>query len=90
MTSPIDTNSPTQSPERDSADQADEPRQPRLGIPSNDVYARVGDVVLLAAKDGVRRRLTPQNITREIMENHSVRLNVSELRILLASRRLPE
>lgn len=59
------------------------------GIPSNAVYARVGDAVLRAAQDGVRRGLQPQDIIREIVANHDVHLNVGELRLLLASRRLP-
>lgn len=58
------------------------------GVPSNEVYARVGDTVLLAARDGVRRGLTPQDIIREILATHDVRLNVGELRLLLASRRI--
>jgi hypothetical protein len=58
------------------------------GRPSNEVYARVGDTILLAARDGVRRQLTPQEIIREILVTHDVRLNVGELRLLLASRRL--
>jgi hypothetical protein len=58
------------------------------GSPSNEVYARVGDVVLLAARDGVRRGLTPQDIIREILITHKVHLNVGELRLLLASRRV--
>jgi hypothetical protein len=60
------------------------------GIPSNSVYARVGDRVLLAARDGVRRHLTPKEIIREIADVHHVQLNVGELRLLLAARRLPE
>ena len=59
------------------------------GVPSNPVYARVGDTILRAARDGVRRNLPPRDIVREILEQHDVRLNVGELRLLLASRRLP-
>ena len=60
------------------------------GTPSNAVYARVGEEVKLAAHQGVRRGLTPQEIIREIAAEHSVHLNVGELRLLLAARRLPE
>lgn len=60
------------------------------GVPSNPVYARVGDEVKLAAHDGVRRGLTPQEIIQEIARDHGVRLNVGELRLLLAARRVPE
>ncbi|GAC1456616.1 MAG: hypothetical protein PVSMB10_14510 [Pseudarthrobacter sp.] len=55
--------------------------------PSNTVHARVGDTVLLAARDGVRRGLKPEDIIREIVTRHDVRLNLGELRLLLASRR---
>lgn len=58
----------------------------QTGTPSNEVYARVGDSILLAARDGVRRRLTPEEIVREILVTHNVRLTVGELRLLLASR----
>jgi hypothetical protein len=61
-----------------------------VGIPSNEVYARVGDHVLHTAQDGVRRGLPPQDILREIPVAHSVHLNLGELRLLLASRRLPQ
>jgi hypothetical protein len=60
------------------------------GTPSNPVYARVGEEVKLAAHDGVRRGLTPQDIIREIARDHDVRLNVGELRLLLAARRVFE
>ncbi|MBV9281312.1 MAG: hypothetical protein JOZ41_14625 [Chloroflexi bacterium] len=70
-------------------DQGKEPREPK-GQPSNPVYARVGDTIKLAAHDGVRRGLTPQDIIREIAAEHHVHLNVAELRLLLAGRRLPE
>ena len=68
---------------------AEEKAKPQ-GIPSNAVYARVGDEVKLAAHDGVRRGLTPQQIIQEIVAEHGVRLNVGELRLLLAARRIPE
>lgn len=68
--------------------QGDKPKS--RGIPSNAVYARVGDEVKLAAHDGVRRGLTPQDIIREIAAQHGVHLNVGELRMLLAARRIEE
>jgi hypothetical protein len=72
-------------PEERVADSESEPK----GIPSNAVYARVGEEVKLAAHYGVRRGLTPQDIIREIAAEHNVHLNVGELRLLLAARRLP-
>jgi hypothetical protein len=65
------------------------PARPK-GVPSNAVYARVGDEVKLAAHDGVRRHLPPEEIIREIAAQHGVRLRLDELRLLLAARRLPE
>lgn len=67
---------------------ADEPRN--VGRPSNDVYARVGDTVLRAAREGVRGGMRPDDIIREIVTEHNVRLNLGEFRLLLASRRLQE
>jgi hypothetical protein len=64
--------------------------QKREGAPSNAVYARVGDTILCAARDGVQRNLPAKEIVREIREEHHVRLSVGELRLLLASRRVPE
>lgn len=66
------------------------PREEPAGVPSNPVYARVGDQVLRAAQEKVRRGLPPQDIVREIVTEYDVRLNVGELRLLLASRRIPE
>jgi len=63
--------------------------QPK-GVPSNAVYARVGDKIKLAAHEGVQRGLTPQEIIREIATEHQVHLNVGELRLLLAGRRVSE
>lgn len=60
------------------------------GKPSNAVYERVGEEVKLAAHEGVRRGMTPQDIIREIAIEHDVHLNVSELRLLLAARRVSE
>lgn len=73
-----------------SVDGETNPQHRPVGIPSNPVYARVGDAVLQAAQDGVRRGVRPQDIIREIVAAHGVRLNVGELRLLLASRRLPQ
>jgi hypothetical protein len=49
----------------------------------------VGDTVFRAAQSGVRRGLRPEDIIREIVEEHQTRLTLGELRLLLASRRLP-
>lgn len=57
------------------------------GQPSNTVYERVGDEIKLAAHDGVRRGLNAHDIIREIAAEYGVRLNVGELRLLLAARR---
>jgi hypothetical protein len=84
MTEPIDFAQRSQ--QRDAPEGKSSAEEP--GIPSNEVYARVGDAVLLAARDGVRRGLTPQDIIREILITHKVHLNVGELRLLLASRRV--
>jgi hypothetical protein len=70
-----------------SIEQAHE-RPRNIGRPSNEVYARVGDTVLRAARAGVRDGLRPEDIIREIVSDHHVRLNLSEFRLLLASRRL--
>lgn len=64
-------------------------REPK-GVPSNAVYARVGDKIKFAAHEGVQRGLTPQEIIREIAAEYKVHLNVGELRMLLAARRVPE
>ena len=68
---------------------ADEKTQAH-GVPSNAVYERVGEEVKLAAHAGVRRGMTPQDIIKEIAAEHHVHLNVGELRMLLAARRIPE
>ncbi|HZU13458.1 MAG TPA: hypothetical protein VFB58_11510 [Chloroflexota bacterium] len=60
------------------------------GVPSNPVYERVGEDVKLTAHAGVRRGLTPQDIIRQIAEEHHVHLNVGELRLLLAGRRVED
>jgi hypothetical protein len=59
-----------------------------VGVPSNDVYQRVGDDIKLAAHHGVRRGLTAQDIIREIAAEYGVHMNVGELRLLLAARRV--
>lgn len=58
--------------------------------PTNPVHARVGDEVLLAARDAVHRGLTSQEIVREIVARYGVRMNVGDLRLLLASRNVPD
>ncbi|HEX6506042.1 MAG TPA: hypothetical protein VF221_00265 [Chloroflexota bacterium] len=58
------------------------------GEPSNQVYERVGETIKLAAHDGVHKGLSPQDIIREIAAEHGVHLNVGELRLLLAARRV--
>lgn len=65
-------------------------RSKPVGMPSNAVYARVGDTVLRAAQDGVRHGMRPEDIIRQIVTDHNVRLNIGELRLLLASRRIPD
>jgi hypothetical protein len=61
-----------------------------IGQPSNPVYARVGDTVLRAAREGVRGGMRPDDIIRSIVTEHNVRLNLGDLRLLLASRRIRE
>jgi hypothetical protein len=58
------------------------------GSPSNAVYERVGDEIKLAAHAAVKRGLSAQDIVRELAAEHGVRLNVGELRLLLAARRV--
>lgn len=69
-------------------EQSTETKREPQGVPSNEVYARVGDTIKLAAHSGVQRGLTPQDIIREIMDEHHVHLSVGELRLLLAGRRV--
>ena len=87
MTEPIELPSKAQQVEPHDREQG-AATEPAPGLPSNEVYARVGDAVLRTARDGVRRHLTAQDIIREILAAHGVRLNVGELRLLLASRRI--
>ena len=61
-----------------------------VGRPSNEVYARVGDTILRAAREGVRGGMRPEDIIREIVSDHHIRLNLSEFRLLLASRRIAD
>jgi hypothetical protein len=65
-------------------------RPRNIGQPSNDVYARVGDAVLRAAREGVRGGMRPEDIIREIVTEHHIRLSLGEFRLLLASRRINE
>ncbi|GAC1474476.1 MAG: hypothetical protein PVSMB7_29540 [Chloroflexota bacterium] len=67
-------------------DSPDEQELTQADAPSNEVHARVGDVVLRAARNGVRHGMRPEEIIRQIVADHNVRLNVGELRLLLASR----
>lgn len=57
-------------------------------VPSNEVYARVGDLILYAARNAVRRGTPPDDIIRDIRREHGVHLTVGELRLLLATRRV--
>lgn len=90
MTEPIDFAARARDQEVAVDDREFGERPKRIGVPSNEVYARVGDTVLRAAQSGVRRGLQPQDIIREIVREYDVRLTVGELRLLLAARRLPE
>lgn len=90
MTEPIDFAARARDQEVAVDDREAGERQRRAGVPSNEVYARVGDAVLHAAQSGVRRGLQPQDIIREIIAEYNVRLTVGELRLLLAARRIPE
>ena len=89
MTDLIHIDPRPQSIERVSNDEEASPQRPPVGIPSNEVHARVGDAVLQTAQNGVRRGVPPPDIIREIVEAHGVHLNLGEFRLLLASRRLP-
>jgi hypothetical protein len=73
-----------------SVDQRSEETPKARGVPSNDVYARVGDSIKNAAHGYVQRGLNPHDIIRELATEHGVHLNVGELRLLLAGRRVPE
>jgi hypothetical protein len=88
MTDPIEFRPRSQQTEDRDPEPADTVEPTPVGLPSTAVYARVGDAVLRTAQDGVRRHLPAQDIIREIRDAHGVRLNVGELRLLLASRRI--
>jgi hypothetical protein len=89
VSEPIDFASRTGNPPPAEGQEHNEaPRQERE--PSNAVYARVGDLVLHSAIDGVRRGVQPEDIIREIRAKHNVHLTVGELRLLLATRRNPD
>lgn len=90
MTEPIDFAARARDQEVAVGDREFGERPKPVGVPSNEVYARVGDTILRAAQSGVRRGLQPQDIIREIVKEYDVRLTVGELRLLLAARRLPE
>ena len=70
-------------------EQAQEDALPPRGVPSNAVYARVGDKIKSAAHECVQRGMNSHDIIRELALEHDVHLNVDELRLLLAARRLP-
>ena len=87
MTEPIDFT--RRRADRDDEAAPDPDGEEPRGVPSNAVYARVGDVVLRAAQDRVRQGMRPEDIIREIAVIYDVRLSLGELRLLLASRRVP-
>lgn len=89
MTEPVDFVSQIESSEENTTARTEERRSGTSGVPSNEVYARVGDVVLHAAQDGVRSGMKPEDIIRQIVTEHNVRLSLGELRLLLAARRVP-
>jgi len=65
-----------------------EPPAVTRGVPSNEVYARVGDEVLRVAQEGIRRGDRPEDVIRDIHAGFNVHLTRGELRLLLASRRI--
>ena len=89
MTEPVDFASKTESDEENAEGRMQEKRPAAPGVPSNEVYARVGDAVLRAAQDGVRSGMKPEDIIRQIVTEHNVRLSLGEFRLLLAARRVP-
>lgn len=89
MTEPIDVTEYAR--KRGGAEEPAERKEGKTpGVPSNPVYARVGETVLLAVREKVRRGVRPEDIIREVVTEHGVRLNLAELHLLLASRRVPE
>jgi hypothetical protein len=89
MTEPVDFASEIGNSEGNTEGRAEERRPATPGEPSNEVYARVGDTVLRAAQDGVRSGKKPEDIIRQIVTEHKVRLTLGEFRLLLAARRIP-
>ena len=89
MTEPVDFASQIENGEENAQDRIEERRPASSGEPSNEVYARVGDTVLRAAQEGVRSGMKPEDIIRQIVTEHNVRLSLGELRLLLAARRVP-
>jgi hypothetical protein len=89
VTDPINVTTNTPAPQARVEETDPGKRSRPVGVPSNAVYARVGDTVQRAAQEGVRRGLQPQDIIREIAAKHDIRLNIGELRLLLAARRVP-
>lgn len=89
MTEPVDFASHVENGEENSQERMENRRPASSGEPSNEVYARVGDTVLRAAQEGVRSGMKPEDIIRQIVTEHNVRLSLGELRLLLAARRVP-
>jgi hypothetical protein len=89
MTEPVDFASQIEKGEENDEGRVEERRPTSPGEPSNEVYARVGDTVLRAAQDGVRSGMKPEDIIRQIITEHNVRLSLGEFRLLLAARRVP-
>lgn len=89
MTEPVDFASQIENHEENAEGRTLEKRPATPGVPSNEVYARVGDTVLRAAQDGVRSGMKPEDIIRQIVTEHNVRLSLGEFRLLLAARRVP-
>jgi hypothetical protein len=89
MTEPVDFASQIEKGEENDEGRVEERRPTSPGEPSNEVYARVGDIVLRAAQDGVRSGMKPEDIIRQIITEHNVRLSLGEFRLLLAARRVP-
>lgn len=89
MTEPVDFASQLEQSEEHVEERNDDKRSVTSGVPSNEVYARVGDTVLRAAQAGVRSGMKPEDIIRQIVTDHNVRLSLGEFRLLLAARRVP-
>jgi hypothetical protein len=89
MTEPVDFASQIENDDENAEGRTQEKRPATPGVPSNEVYARVGDTVLRAAQEGVRSGMKPEDIIRQIVTEHNVRLSLGEFRLLLAARRVP-